>query len=318
MNEPIDVHGMWWLPETPEHKVPGWLRYDLENGGELRLSGSLRPPQWVVSRRGKQVVQRTIAEPSADKRIYPRIHGQSGRKLFHLEDSFQVKIECYLCREEDAAEKIHVNWLLTGAWFDGDEQVEFDKATVRFQRLTDWVDHSGLETDSFERDADAPFAGARANVVPPFRTQVAADCELILWQELSTGGDGRNELTLNQVWTLSVSAGATQPLELYTDCVSDFQDLLTIATGKVANVETFHFTHNDVPMMSLGGTPIGNMKERLGYYSRWSNRDDHEDRLSPALMLFTFDDLGGIEGVEVDAVRRFLSLGTLTRHGDSL
>lgn len=323
MNEPIDVHGVWWLPETPDHKVPGWLRYDMENGGELRLSGSLRPPEWLENRRDGVVVQRVIAESPPDQRIYPRIHGQSGRRLFHLEDSFRINIEHYLCREDDSAERVHVNWLLTGAWFDGEEQVEFDKAIVRFQHLTDWVDHSGLETDHFNRDPDAPFAQALAHSLPPFRASVADECGLTLWQELSTGGDRRNDLILNQRWVLTLSATETRPLEFFTDRVSDLQDLLTIATGKVANIEEFHFTHDDVPLLSLAGTPMGETKEMLGFYSRWANRDDDNERLSPHAMLFTFDDLGGTDGVRrwmqfAESYRSELSRVMATRYNGQM
>lgn len=323
MNEPIDVQGLWWLPETPDHKVPGWLRYDTENGGELRLSGSLRAPEWIENRQGEKVVQRVIREPARDQRIYPRIHGQSGRRIFHLEDSFQVSIERYLCREDDSAEKVHVNWLLTGAWFDGEDQVEFDKAVVRLQHLTDWVDHTGLETNYFFGKPGAPYAETRATSLPPFHTEIADDCNLIVWQELSGDGDGRNEVILKQNWTLTVRAAETRALDFFTDRVSDFQDLLTIATGKVANIENFHFTHDDVPLMSLAGTPIGNAKEKLGYLSRWSNRDQHEDRVSPHGMLFTFDDLGGIDGVRrwmqfASSYRSELSRVMATRYNDQM
>lgn len=323
MNEPIDVHGVWWLPETPDHKVAGWLRYDMEKGGELRLSGSLRAPEWIETHRGDNVVQRVIREPERDQRIYPRIHGQSGHRIFHLEDSFQINIERYLCREDDSAEKIHVNWLLTGAWFDGEGQVEFDKAIVRFQHLTDWVDHTGLESDFLFGKPHAPYAEARANSLPPFRTPIAEDCELVVWQELSGDGDGRNEVILRQAWLLSLRAADRRPLDFFADRVSDFQDLLTIATGKVANIQTFHFTHHDIPPTSLAGTPIGKAKEKLGYYSRWSNRDDHDDRLSPHAMLFTFDDLGGIEGVQrwmqfAESYRSELSRVMATRYNNQM
>ncbi|MDN5744815.1 MAG: hypothetical protein L0H31_06790 [Nocardioidaceae bacterium] len=321
MNEPIDVQGVWWLPETPQHKVAGWLTYDMENGGELRLAGSLRAPEWVENRREGKVIQRFIREPERDQLIYPRIHGQSGRRIFHLDDSFRIKIDRHLCREDDSAEKIHVNWLLTGAWFDGTGPVEFDKAIVRFQHLTDWVDHTGLQIDS-AATPDAPFAVATATTLPPFRAAIDGG-DLVVWQQLSTSGDGRNDFILKQNWALTISATETRPLDFFTDRVSDFQDLLTIATGKVANIETFHFTHNDVRQLSLAGTPIGNVKEKLAYYSRWSNRDKHDDRLSPHAMVFTFDDLGGIDGVQrwmqfAASYRSELSRVMATRYNDQM
>lgn len=293
MNDPIDIQGVWWLPASPDHKVPGWLRYDSENGGELRLSGSIRPREPLKN--GRDGV---VTDPPQDQRIYPRIHGQSGRKFFNLEDSFQISIEHYLCRDDDSAEKIHVNWLLTGAWFESDEQVEFDKAIVRFQHLTDWVNRTGLETDILNPDPGAPFATAWAKSLPPLKALMVDDCELTLGQELSAGGDHRNDIVITQRWTLTVAAAERRPLEFFTNRVSDFHDLVSIAAGKVANIETFHFTHDDVPLRSLAGTPIGEAKAKLGYYSRWSNHDRHDERLDPHIMLFTFDDLGGIAGVE--------------------
>lgn len=323
MNEPIDIQGVWWLPESPDHKVAGWLRYDVQRGGELRLTGSLREPKWLENRRDGVVVQRVMSTPQQEERFYPRIHGQSGRKIFHLADSFQVHFEKHLCRESDAAEKIHVNWLIAGAWFSGEEQVEFHSALVRLQHLTDWVALTGLETDSFSQDASAPFATAHAKSLPAFEAPIADNCQVRLLQELSTEGDGRNDVVLRQNWVLSLTVTQGQRLEFFTDRVSDFQDLLTIATGKVANIESFHFTHDDVPLRTLGGTPVGAAKERLRYYSRWTSRDDHVDRLSPYAMLFTLDDLGGIDGVQrwmqfATSYRSELSRVMATRYNDQM
>lgn len=323
MNDPIDVQGMWWLPESPAHKVPGWLRYNVHDGGELRLSGSLRPPEWIVNERDGKIVQRYIAGPTDEQRIYPRIHGQSGRRLFHLEDCFQTSIAHRLCREDDSAERVHVNWLLTGAWFDGEGQVEFDKAIVRYQHLTDWVGHSGLETDYFNPDPSAPFARATARSLPAFRATIQEGCDLLVWQELSTDGDGRNDLILNQRWTLTLSATGTRALDFFTDRVRDFQDLLTIATGTIANIDNFDFTHHDVPLTNLGGEPVGQIQERLGYHSRWSHRDENRDRLNPHAMVFTFDDVGGIEGVRrwmqfANSYRSELSRVMATRYNNHM
>lgn len=322
MNDPIDIHGVWWLPESPHHKVAGWLRYDTESGGELRLSGSIREPKWLERTQDGAVVQRVIAHTPLDQRPYPRIHGQSGHKVFHLEDCFQTHIEHYLCRDDDSAERIHVNWLLTGAWFDASEEIGFDRAVVGLQHLTDWVGHSGLEVDE-ALGPDVPFATVRANSLPPFRTVIDDACELDLRQGLSTSGDGRNDIALTQRWDFILRPTATQSLEYFTDRVSDFQDLLTIATGEVANIESFYFTRADVPAMSVAGTPLGRSKTKLGYHTRWTNRDDHKGQLSPYAMFFTFDDLGGIDGVQqwmqfADAYRSELSRVMATRYNDQM
>lgn len=294
MNDPIDIQGIWWLPETPDHKVPGWLHYNDTDGGELRLAGSLHPPQWIENRVGDQIRQRLIREP--ERLLYPRIHGQSGRQLFNLEDSFRINIQRHLCRDDDSAETVHVNWLLTGAWFDGDENIELDKATLQVQHLTDWVGHSGLRNERRFDEPNPPFAQITAHNLATFRTPIDGG-ELAIWHGLATDGDGRNNLTLKQGWGLTITPDQTSPIGYFTDLVSDFQALVTIATGEVANIESFHFNHNEVPQLSGGGTPIGNRKEKLRFYTRWANRDTNDTVLSPHAMVFAFEDLGGIDGV---------------------
>lgn len=217
--------------------------------------------------------------------------------------------------------RIHVNWLITGAWFD--EQVEVDAAAVRLQHLTDWVDHTGLELEYFHKDPAMPYATATANALPEFRSSIGEDCTLALSQDLAATGDQRNDIVLAQNWDLKLTATTTRPMSFFTDRVSDMQDLITIATGKVANIESFSFTHNDVPLRTVGGTPAGQMKEELRYYTQWTSRDDHTERVSPFAMLFTFDDLGGIDGVQrwmqfAAQYRSEVSRVMATRYNDQL
>src|SRR4051812_2289464 len=121
MRQPFDVQGVWWLPEIPDRKVPGWFSWDPEDGGTLRLAGSLQPLEWVDNELEDGSRQRYVVRTAEDV-LYPRVHGQAGRMLLNLEDCFRTSFESELCREDDVAEKIHINWLLTGAWFEaGDD-----------------------------------------------------------------------------------------------------------------------------------------------------------------------------------------------------
>jgi hypothetical protein len=296
MNDSIDVQGVWWLPETPDHKVPGWFSYDLQDGGILRLAGPLRPLNWIENRRRDGTTQRFVDERECGDRLYPRIHGQSGTLLFHLEDAFQLSLDHGLCREEDAAEKIHVNWLITGALFGGDDQPEVDRAVVQLQHLTDWVNNDAL-TVEWATAPEGVFAIARATQQPTAKVEVGDGLELSLAQSLSTDGDHCHDLILNQRIRLMITAPEPRPIDVLTNRVSHFQDLLTIAAGSVANIENFHFTHVELPELSMAGTPLGNRKQELGYYTRWANRDSSSERLGSHAMVFTYDQFGGIAGV---------------------
>ena len=65
MQEPLDVQGIWWLPGSPDHKVHGWFSWDPEEGGTLRLAGTLRPQAWVENALPDGHVQRYLERPSA-------------------------------------------------------------------------------------------------------------------------------------------------------------------------------------------------------------------------------------------------------------
>ena len=41
-------HGVWWLPEAPEHKVTGTFTFKRSEGPRLALIGTLVAPQEVV------------------------------------------------------------------------------------------------------------------------------------------------------------------------------------------------------------------------------------------------------------------------------
>ncbi len=42
MADSFEARGGWWLPERPDHKIPGILTFSPQSGGELSLLGNLR------------------------------------------------------------------------------------------------------------------------------------------------------------------------------------------------------------------------------------------------------------------------------------
>jgi ApeA-like protein len=47
MMEEFEYQRYWWLPDEPEERVPGTLKFDPEGGASLNLLGSFRV--WRVS-----------------------------------------------------------------------------------------------------------------------------------------------------------------------------------------------------------------------------------------------------------------------------
>jgi hypothetical protein len=72
---------------------------------------------------------------------------------------------------------------------------------------------------------------------------------------------------------------------------------LSIAVGHTAQFEKVVLHHPDLPAVSLAGTPLGNKRHDITYHAQWSNHSAPRDPVKDDDMYFTFDDLGGIDGI---------------------
>jgi hypothetical protein len=283
MNEepPIEVQGLWWLPDDPEHKVPGWLTFSFEDGGELRLSGALRGDSWVEEVLPDGTVERSRTYDSRTEReqsIYPRVHGRSGRTLYNLEDCFRVQKQEHHPAEY-VTEKVHVNQFLRGALFEADESApEFDRCVVQLRHLTTWVAHSGLSSEDlpFPREDGQPFVAMRADLLPSMVTRVK-DSEIRLVQSLEQTGDRLHDIGVSQNWSLRVHYPSVQALDRFVEVVSDVQDLVSIASGVTSDIDHFALEHPDLPLTTLSGKPVGKSRAHRMY--------------------FKLDDFGGVDGL---------------------
>lgn len=151
-----------------------------------------------------------------------------------------------------------------------------------------WPRAEGAVTDQ--------FAVVTAKTLPPFTTDHDG-VSVRLAQGLGGAGDHVHDLGVTQRWSLRLHTSMTEPLDTFLDIASDFQDLVSIAVGYTAQFETVVLHHPELPALSLAGTPFGDMRHDVTYYVRWSNRSASREPIKDHDMYFTFDDLGGIDGV---------------------
>jgi ApeA N-terminal domain 1 len=172
------------------------------------------------------------------------------------------------------------------------------------RHLTGWVNHSGLEVEwprADDVEADV-FAVVTAKTLPSF-TKEHNGVSVRLTQGLSGIGDHVHDLGVTQWWSLRLHKSEIEPLDTFLDIASDFQDLLSIAVGQTAQFEKVVMHHPELPALSFAGTPLGNMRHDITYYAQWSNRSAPREPVKDHDMYFTFDDLGGVDGV-----RRWLAV----------
>jgi hypothetical protein len=296
MSQTLDLRGRWWLPDHDDHQVFGTLTWNADDGGTLHLHDELRPVVWLDNVLADGSVQKYRADQGEFQRTYPLIFGRVGNRAYTLLDSFRISAREY--DMDDRTEKVHVNRFLEGAWFDDPDELRVDRVVIDMRHLTGWVNHSGLEVEWPRADGadEDVFAVVTARTLPPFTTEHDG-VSLRIFQGLGGTGDHVHELGVGQSWSLRLQQPEPEPLDTFLDAASDFQDLVSIAVGKTAQYEKVVLHHPDVPLLSAGGTPIKNLRHDITYYIRWSNRSAACEPVKDHDMYFTFDGLGGIDGV---------------------
>lgn len=296
MTGTLDIQGRWWLPEHEDHKVFGTFRWDPATGGTLQVQGEMRPIVIKDNVLADGSVQKYRDHPSRAEKQYPVIWGQVERQAYTLLDCFQLNV-----REldlDDSIERVHVNRLLEGAWFDYPSELDGDRVVIDLRHLTGWVNQSGLSTDHPRHDDgdDDRFSVVTARTLPTLKVQ-QGDTSVRFFQSLSEQGDHIHDLGIAQRWSLSLVVDEPRPLAEFMDTASDIQDLVSIAVGQTANFDKVCLQHPALLKMSLAGTPLGNWREDITYFAQWSNRTEPSDPVKRHDMYFTLDDLGGITSV---------------------
>ncbi|MGC0249817.1 hypothetical protein [Pseudactinotalea sp. Z1748] len=296
MTDTFDLRGKWWLPDSEDHQVFGTLTWSADSGGELHLHDELRPVAWLDKVLADGSVQKYRVHRGGFQQTYPLIFGRVGDRAYTLLDSFRLSAREY--GSDLRAEKVHVNRFLEGAWFEDPDELSVDRIVIDIRHLTGWVGHSGLEVEypRIEGTDKDLFAVITAKTLPALSIE-EEDLTFRLTQGLRGTGDYVHDLGVAQEWSLQIQTPEPQPLATFLATASDFQDLVSIATGKTAQFEKVVLHHPDIPLLSVAGTPIGDARDDITYYIRWSNRTAPCDPIKRHEMYFSFADLGGIEGL---------------------
>lgn len=130
--EPIEYEGLWWLPEKPGDQVCGTLTYDPQDGAVLKLIGLFE------------------AEGVFDASLRPEIIlGIVNRNLVTLYKCIQT--EAGFNMPGIATSQFQALVVLLGEHFSRAENIKFDRISVRYPGLEEWV---GLRAFNFDRIPD--------------------------------------------------------------------------------------------------------------------------------------------------------------------
>lgn len=276
----FEVRGQWWLPEQEGKKVAGSLIFSPEKGSKLHLIGALDSSM-------------------TSSGLYPRIHGLANGSEFTLEDCFRVSFKSNNFHPEDSAESVRVQQVFKGVWFTEPEEPNANQITAKIRYLTQWVGTRGIKTIAPSGDECCegvrPFTTLQASLHPDSSATLSSGITIRLRHHLKRkayAGTGQMLLewyvaTLDFPELISTSAAA--------DYMSDVQDLVSIACGRMAEYDEVAFGHPAVGAGHDGSTH----RKQIQFFVDWATRDQSKKpgEIRSSEMYFTFEDLGGMEGV---------------------
>jgi hypothetical protein len=217
---PFDPYdGVWWLPESPETKIPGTLHFDGKTP-VLSLIGSVRPlaggPEgWSLQPRlvlGSVVDQ----EGNEDEVTLCRCS--------HLKS--YGSLEPGLSRASYTA-----IYIIFGAHFTTDDELRFERFWVRYDRLLEWTQLTGF---TFNPDDEEP---ARGTIAVKWRLPEAHAAAFCGWQTKfiygwRQTGDRVEHLNLQQELSVEVVPQGPTTLDDFLIRFSDhFANFVSLGIG---------------------------------------------------------------------------------------
>jgi hypothetical protein len=243
----------------------------------------------------------TPAKESDRASVYPRILGISGDKAYTLEDCFQIHYKSPFLVDGIDSERVLVNQVFRGVHFEPDEPLEFHRVNVAMDWLAYWVGRGGIEDvprKSHLLGEWSPDALA-ATVLKRVDAQICRGVKgeaVKLSQSWGVDGDGIVERRITQDFYFTIEhEGLVSPRAL-VERIGDLQDLVSIGTGRVAAFRSLNFQHPDV-VWPPGGDRTYEVP--VDFFAAWNVLNDEPTKfLHHFQMFFTFEEFGGMEGVE--------------------
>ena len=286
--ETLDTVGTFWIAGKPERKVAGRLTFNDVDGLELNLIGSLHDPLEVLSQHTGPVISVPLNEMYGLVNEPVRIVGETTKGYVTLDKCWRKSGHFPLIEGTSPAQEVYRgSSAFLGAHFGEDEPFVFTGVRTSIQNLEHWV---GIPAASIELDyAEHSNEVEQLRIISTPREKMVAktdmgELELVFGHRL--GGDHILESTIRQNQYLGLRFSEPQPLEDTLRVCKSLQDLVTIGINAPTSIDSIRIRHADLD------STIGIYTRLIGATGQEINKPLH-----PLEMLFTFEDIGGLQSV---------------------
>ncbi len=266
-----DFQGVWWLPESPEHTVPGTLTLAQEARPKLVVIGSIDPNLNLPA---------SIGTVFGHTRDLPLVLGRTaaGQSVTLADARFALR-QMHIEDAESAIFELVGRAAYVGAHLDP-HRTTFSELDLAIERLTDWRDASPFGL-SLTPSRETPKRLVVSGEVPESVHANLDGGELVARASLSTSGDFHRQasLSLDTSLRLRLDHGLKTAdwLEAYG---GPLQRLVALATGRAIEIERMELSE-----------PSADLRCEI-VWPRKLRASEPERRLLPDELLFTATDLG--------------------------
>ncbi|MEJ6489052.1 hypothetical protein PQI23_04875 [Leucobacter sp. USCH14] len=240
-NDPLSLDeagewaGLWWLPDDPDERIPGILRYDAEEGLSLSLIGAFEDRIMSKPAPGMTVFQEGT-------RTWKVIHGAAEQREVTLLDCVPTggKRTMFARVKSPDKQTVIASIAIIGAHLKGEEDAAFSAAEISVEDLGYWAASSVFE--GFHGAPDGRLDGTGQISVKPVDAQSVVvdgtEYRLVHTYTLPSLDQRKGETVGRMTDKVSVRVAPSEPLSLSAalKAASLIQDLIALATHCAAGV----------------------------------------------------------------------------------
>ncbi len=221
MIEEFEYTGRWWLPDNPEEKISGTLRFTLSEGTVLDLMDSF------------ENIKSTNTEGSITKKVWTG-------KLFEPEiilgtssDGKNITLhKCFETKRSDSSSgfstsSFYANEVFIGAHFQNADAIKFKSISVHYLHLDEWVNISGFD---IKPHANGDRVVIEYKLPEPVKACIHDDCTIhivfkangLSWSLV------QKEVSIKQKTYIKIDSSEERSYEEYTKKIYHIQNFLTL------------------------------------------------------------------------------------------
>ena len=272
MIEEFEYDGIWWLPENPNNKVSGKLKFHPVKGLKLQLIGSFKRLNNL----------NTFLQP-------PIILGiTSNGKIITLYKCYES--QSHMSMPGFLSSSFIASFAFLGCHFEKEEEIRFDSLSLNYFHLEEWTGITGFR---FKMETDPKNHLTKHEIIYSFPEKVGAkigNLNISFDYNFTSGGDGLKEVNLRHTTFIKIKPNKSLHFNDYQDVCYHIQNFLSLAIGKAV-----------FPIIIKGKSERCSTKSQSGkaiypdifiYYAT-NSLFETSSKIYPFDMLFTFRDISG-------------------------